>query len=236
MNGQPATTTFGEMGEGMAMAVRADSAQAFRRARRHSRRVRILRIAIPIVLVLIVGGFSFATWLDPWRLLYKLPRDIAGLTISGTKITMVAPKLSGYTRDARWYEFTAASAAQDLTKPDAVELRGVRAVVEMQDKTRLNLVAAEGIFERKAGLLTLSRDIVLTTSGGFQMNMSEAVVDIATGDIVSSKPVELKTQEAHLNANRLEVINAGELVRFDGGVSMLLTPEPESAEGAGAKP
>ena len=39
--------------------------------------------------------------------------------ISGTKLTMQAPKLSGYTRDGRWYELIADSAAQDITKPEA---------------------------------------------------------------------------------------------------------------------
>src|SRR5438874_2255697 len=107
MNRQPVATTFDEPRGGALMAVRQDGEQVFRRARRHSRRVRILRIAIPISLVVLVGGFSLATWLDPWRLLYRLPRDIAGLTISGTKVMMVAPKLAGYTRDARRYEFSA---------------------------------------------------------------------------------------------------------------------------------
>ena len=219
----------------MAMAVRSDNTQVFRRATQHSRRVRILRIAIPIGLVLIVGGFTLVTWFNPWRLL-RLPGDIAGVTISGTKVTMVAPKLSGYTRDARWYEFSATSAAQDLTKPDVVELKGVRAVLDMPDKSKLNMVAAEGLFDRKGGLLTLNRDIVLTTSGGLQMNMSEAVVDVATGDVVSSKPVQLRTPEANLDANRLEVINAGDVIRFEGGVTLILTPESEKGEQGAAKP
>ena len=36
----------------------------------------------------------------------RLPVDASGLVISGTKITMAQPKLSGYTRDSRWYEVT----------------------------------------------------------------------------------------------------------------------------------
>src|SRR4051812_40173965 len=121
---RPATSTFDDaatQGLGRQGFAGRDNTRAFARARRHSRLVRVLRYTIPVVLVLVVGGFSLATWFNPLRLL-RLPADIGGLTVSGTKITMSAPKLTGYTRDDRWYELTASSAAQDITKPDLVEL------------------------------------------------------------------------------------------------------------------
>ena len=40
------------------------------------------------------------SWLDPLKVLVRLPIDSGKLVISGTKITMEAPKLSGYTRDS----------------------------------------------------------------------------------------------------------------------------------------
>ena len=45
------------------------------------------------------------------------------------------------------------------------------------------------------------------------------------GTLVSEKPVELKLPEGMLDANRLEVIDSGDLVRFDGGVVMMLNAE-----------
>ena len=60
--------------------------------------------------------------------------------IKGTKITMEAPKLSGYTREQRWYEMTRKGATQDVTKPDLIELSEIRAKIETQDKTTFYLV------------------------------------------------------------------------------------------------
>jgi lipopolysaccharide export system protein LptC len=37
--------------------------------------------------------------------------------------------------------------------------------------------------------------------------------------------VEVKMLQGTLNANRLEVTDTGALIRFDGGVNMMLTPE-----------
>ena len=207
---------------GFAASSRPDRERAFQRAARHSRRVRMLRVAIPIIIILILGTTALVSWLDPLRVLVRLPTDAGKLVISGTKITMEAPKLSGYTRDSRWYELTASSAAQDITKPNIVELHDVRAKIEAEDKSTMHLSAADGMFDRKAGVLTLGRDIRLTSTSGYEMRLQEAIVDTGTGEIVSDKPVEVLTQQATVNANRLEVVRSGEIVRFLGGVVMNL--------------
>ena len=74
---------------------------------RHSRRVRMLRVVLPVAIVLLLGVITLVAWLDPLRILVRLPIDAGNLVISGTKITMEAPKLSGYTRNSRWYELSA---------------------------------------------------------------------------------------------------------------------------------
>jgi lipopolysaccharide export system protein LptC len=176
------------------------------------------------VSVLTVGATWLVTWLDPLKVLVRLPIDAGRLVISGTKITMEAPKLSGYTKDRRWYELTASAAAQDITKPDQIELHDVRAKVEAEDKSStMFLSAKDGVFNRKAGILTLNNDISLKSSSGYEMKLNEAVVDTATGEVISNKPVEVITQHATLNADRLEVIKSGEVVRFVGNVVMNLS-------------
>jgi lipopolysaccharide export system protein LptC len=202
-----------------ASAGRRDTERVFRRAQRHSRRVRILRVAIPVITVLVLGSIWFVTWLDPLRLLVRLPAD-GKLVISGTKVTMQAPKLSGYTRDGRWYELNALAASQDITKPDIVELQDVRAKIEAEDKSVLNMRAADGRFDRKSGILTLGRDIVLVSTSGFEVQLTEAVIDTGSGEIVSNRPVEVKMLQGTLNASRLQVGNAGEVINFEGGVVM----------------
>ncbi len=204
---------------------RPDSALVFRRAMRHSRRVRVLRVAVPALLAAVLAGLALTTWLDPMRLLKRLPLDAGGLVISGTKITMASPKLTGYTRDQRWYEVTASAAAQDITKPDLVEMKDIHAKLELQDKSTMRLSALDGLFDRKIGVLTLGRDIVLQSTSGLEVRLTNARIDTATGNIVSEQPVEVRMQQGTLNANRLEVTDSGEVVRFDGGVTVKLSAE-----------
>lgn len=208
---------------------RGDSARAFRSARRHSRLVRILRIAIPAAVLLGLTGITLITYFNPLRMLTKLPINLNDLVVSGTKITMEQPRMTGFTSDARAYEFTAEAAAQDMTKPDLVELRNIHGKVAMQDKTRVDLSADTGIYDTKAETLKLERNILLSSSTGYQARLSEAMVDTRKGNVVSDQPVEVKLLQGMLNANRLEIIDSGELVRFHGGVDMVLKLDAPAA-------
>ena len=184
--------------------------------------MRLLRKAIPVTIALILGTTMLVAWLDPLKVLVRLPLDSGKLVISGTKITMEAPKLSGYTRDNRWYEMNAKAAAQDVTKPDFVELAEIRAKIETADKAVINLTSKDGLYNRKTSILKLQNKVVIKSSAGFEMHLDEAVVDTASGEVVSDKPVVVFTQDGKLNSDRLEVEKSGEIVRFIGTVVMNL--------------
>lgn len=201
---------------------RGDSERAFRSARRHSRLVRFLRIALPLAVVFITVGMSLLTWFNPLRMLATLPVNVNDLVVSGSKITMEQPRVNGFTKDQRAYEFTAEAAAQDMTKPDIVELRNINAKIEMEDKSTINMKAATGIYDTKRETLKLEGNILLTSTNGNTGKLTEAVVDVRKGNVVSDRPVELEMLQGILNANQLEVVDSGTLVRFHGGVSMVL--------------
>ncbi len=196
-----------------------DTDRAFDAARRHSRKVRILRVVIPSAVLLGTIVIVLVTYFNPLRMLAKLPIDVGNVVVSGTKVTMQKPRVSGFTRDARAYELSADSAAQDITKPDVVELHHVRANVQMLDKSTTKLTADSGLYNSKIETLKLDRNIVLTSSS-YQGRLSEAQIDIRKGNVVSEHPVEVTMLQGILKANRLEIVDSGDLVRFDGGVTM----------------
>jgi lipopolysaccharide export system protein LptC len=209
---------------------RAEGDRLFRAAIRHSRGVRVIRLALPVGIAL--SGLAMvvaATWLDPLRALAKLPIDIGSVVVSGTKITMQQPRLAGFTHDARPYEVIAAAAAQDVMNPDLLELHEIKAKMEMQSKARVDVTAKDGLYNAKTGLLTLRRDIVVTSSSGYQGFLSEAVIDVHKNDVVSEKPVQVKMLQGTIDSNRMEVKEAGELLSFGGGVTMVMTMDKPAA-------
>jgi len=209
---------------------RTGQERRFRAARRHSALVRFLRVAVPAG---VVGGgvlLVLVSWFNPLgRLMDQLPARVGNLVVSGTKITMEAPRLAGFTRDKRAYEMTARSAATDITAPDdKMELQGVHAKFETQDHAMVDVKAASGLYDRKGDKLLLRDDIVITSTSGYEGRLTEAVVDLKDSNVTSDKPVEVKMLDGILNANQMEVVKGGEMIRFSGGVKLILTKPPVS--------
>jgi lipopolysaccharide export system protein LptC len=197
---------------------RSDHARRFRVAARHSRRVRLLRVGLPIVAVLGCLAVALASWFNPLRILTSLPISIGDVIVSGTKIKMENPKLSGFTRDSRRYDVSAGAASQDLTRPGVIELHDINASLEMQEKSMMRLVAQDGLFDTKKEELTLEHNIVVTSTNGYEGYLDEAVIDTKNGNVVSEKPVRLKMLNGTVKGNRFELTNSGDVIRFDNGV------------------
>src|SRR5687767_8352362 len=170
---------------------RSDHARRFRAAARHSRRVRLLRIGLPVATVLGCIVLALVSWFNPLRMLNRLPISFGDVVVSGTKIKMENPKLSGFTRDQRRYDVTAGYAAQDVTRPGVIELEDINALLEMQDKATMRLVAQSGLFDTKKESLKLERNIVVSSSSGYEGFLEEAVIDAKSGNVVSEKPVRM---------------------------------------------
>ena len=214
----------------------------FARAARHSRLVRVLRVAVPAVVGLVLAALVAIAVFNPFRVLSKLPLDMGNLVVSGTKITMESPHLSGFTPDKRPYEMWAKTATQDITDPDHVELHTLRAKVLMEDQTTVTMDARTGLFDTKTQILDLRKDIFLQSSTGYEARLTHALVDMAQGTVTSEQPVDVKLLNGTLTADRMKVTEKGDVVRFEDNVVMHLimdhplTTTPASEEPAPPPP
>jgi lipopolysaccharide export system protein LptC len=192
-------------------------------------------VAVPAAVLLALASIVLIqVFLNPFQTaLAKLPVDMSNLVVSGTKITMETPHLAGFSTDQRPYELWAKAAIQDLTDPDHVELKTLRAKVMMEDKSTVTMDARTGFFDSKQQMLDLRKDIFLQSSTGYEAKLSQAYVDINKGTVTSDEHVDVKLLNGTLTADRLRIINSGEIVRFEGNVVMNLimesppAPEPE---------
>jgi len=121
------------------------------------------------------------------------------------------------------------SAEQDITKPDLMELHQIQAKIEMEDKSMVNLTSISGTYDMKTEMLTLIDKVHLVSSSGYEAKLSEAVIDVHKGTVVSEKPVWVKLTSGVINAKQLQVRDSGEVIRFSGGVTMVVQPEQDSA-------
>jgi lipopolysaccharide export system protein LptC len=209
-------------------AYQAGMEARFAIAARHSRIVRILRVAVPAAVILSLAVILLASIFNPFRMLLpKLPLEMGNLVVSGTKITMESPHLSGYSPDRRPYEVWAKTATQDVTSPDHVELNTLHGKVLMEDQSTVTLEALTGLMDTKQQLLDLHKNIYLHTSAGYEAWLSQAFVDMGNSTVTSDEHVDVKWADGTLSADKMKITGGGEVVRFDGHVLMNIDKLPE---------
>ena len=194
----------------------------FRIATRHSRRVRMLRIAVPALvtmsMLMIVGASVF----NPFRILSKLPLTLDNLVVSGTKVTMESPRLGGFTQDQRPYELRAKTATQDIKDPRFVELNQLDSNLTMEDKSTVRLQSRVGLYDTKDQMLDLRGDVFVQNSTGYEARMEQALVDIGKGAVSSDTHVKVKLPNGTIDSDSLRITDRGAVLRFDGNVVMNL--------------
>jgi lipopolysaccharide export system protein LptC len=212
----------------------------FAAAARHSRLVRILRVAVPATVLLAMTFIVGISIFNPFKMLPQVSFNPGSLVVSGTKITMEVPHLAGYTPDQRPYELWAKTATQDIRDPDRVELKTLKAKVLMQDQSTVFLDALTGTFDNKQQQLDLRKDILLRTSTGYEARLSHAFVDMANNTVTSDEHVDVKLTNGTLTSDRLRIIEGGDVIRFEGNVVMHLdnmgNDGPAAAPPAPAEP
>ncbi len=214
---------------------RRDNRRAFRAAMRHSRLVRITRVGLPVLIVVSAAVFGAYRWFDPMNALARLPVSVDAMVISGTKIIMQQPRLSGYTKDERAYTVVARTAAKELTNPDALELEDIRTTLMMPDGRPMEITARDGFYNGKTEMLRLKNNVVVS-SAEYEVTLQEALINIRAGTVVSEQPVVVNMLQGTISANRIEVSGSGEVVKFDGGVTLVIDREDKDAPKGGILP
>jgi lipopolysaccharide export system protein LptC len=208
--------------------------RAYNQARRHSVRVRFLKYAIPTAALLALGLLVVVPLLIP-------SVSIGGLTLgpfslTGTKITMERPRLTGFRKDSRSYEVTASAATQDVRKPNVIELQDMRARLAIDDNGGMaRMEAITGIFDTQKEHLELRQDVRVRTDSGQSADLRSAFIDFKAGTVVSREPVTVRLTNGVIEANAMEITDNGKIIAFTGGVKTVFEvteTEPKAAGNA----
>lgn len=204
----------------------------FRRAARHSRFIRLLRVAIPATAIASLGLIVAAAYFNPFKAPANVSLDTGRLAVSGSRVAMELPRLTGFTSEMLPYELNAELASQDLKQPGVVELKTLKAQIRTKDQGTITISADTGYYEVKADQLRLVDNIVVKTTQFYEAHLQEAVVDMKKGTIISEHRVATKFPKGTIESNRLDISNGGAVVLFSQGVETFLVldaPEPTPA-------
>lgn len=197
-------------------------AAAFAAARRHTRRVRFLRRALPVGCVAILAGFvMLARSPIPEGLDFAAART----TISGGAVVMHEPQLTGYDKQHRSFRVTADTASQKLTRPDQVQLNEVVAEIQSLDRGDITITAGGGDLDNSANRLWLYDGVVVDSADGYRILLENVDVQVKDKGLTSDRPVKIIYEEGETTAETLRVIDEGKLVVLEGRVKTTYRPQ-----------
>lgn len=206
--------------------------QAFRNARRHSALVRVLKLALPALALLMVGGFVAKSWIAAPD---GISIDLSESGLQDGKLVMADPTLDGFTPDNRAYKMTAARAIQAVDNASRVDLEEIEARLPINEKDWLSVVASSGVFHRDENRLDLDSEVVLETDTGIKAVLGSAKVDIGAGTLETDEPVDITLEGGRIEADSLTVKDRGAVMVFENRVRMEIDPRSvrrNSAEGS----
>lgn len=193
----------------------------FAKAKRHSRLVRALRVSIPAAVAAALAGIILLSLFNPFRVSNSVSVNTDNLVVSGTKITMEAPRMTGFSgTDQRPYEIWGKSAIQDTADPDNVDLNEPRGKMLAEDGSTMTVESRTGRFNNKAQVLDLYKEVFVQTTSGYEARLNHAQVELSTGAVSTDDGVNVTFDGGRVKADRLRLMNRGEVVRFEGRVTM----------------
>ena len=195
--------------------------RAFRRAKRHSRLVFILKWSLPVIALGIITGF--VGWVSKHN--PKEPTEVVQLeddeSLKQDELVMQNPNLNGYT-DGRAYEVVADRATQKVETPNVINLEAVKARITDEKQEWVTIVSKSGVFDQNNETLGLDGDVQVDSSLGYKLHTEKVAVDMPKGYMQTLSPVSIASRDIRLSANRLEAIDNGEQFRFTGSVRLYI--------------
>lgn len=205
------------------------SAVSVQNVRRHSRFVGILRWALPLFCLLIIATFLFSSGV--LRSIFNPVIKEAQPVVAEDSVEMVQPRMSGLDKKDRAYEITAETAKQDVEDPGKVSLENIVGSIALnKNDERVSLTAKSGFFDTAKSFLQLRQDIIVSSKQGYTAYLTSADVMLKAKSVTSNEPVLIEWQKGSINANRLEIKENSNVIRFFGGVKVRLKPKTEKKD------
>ncbi|MBP0615949.1 LPS export ABC transporter periplasmic protein LptC [Jiella mangrovi] len=204
----------------------ADRRAEFARADRHTKIVRVLKIALPaLAAIIMIGGFALI-WLA------RSVTDNVSVTsasIDDGSVVMQDPRMSGVDSKNRPYQLIATRAVQSLDG-GGISLDAIQAKVAISDDATADIRADAGYYDATSGMLQLTKGISVKTTNGVSVQLAGADIDLTSGTMNGQGPVVIKSGTQTIESQSLKVSDSGKLLSFGGRVKMLINPASLKSE------
>jgi lipopolysaccharide export system protein LptC len=211
------TDQLSQSGPGRTGTAARDIEAAFRQAKRHSRRVRLLKIFLPATAALMVVGFVGYSYVGVPA---GVSVNLGASSLEGGRIVMANPELNGYTQDNRPYSMRASRAMQEIGNASMIEMEKIDARLPVDDTNWAHIDAEKGLLDRDANTLRLDAGMTVRMDNGITAHFRSAMVDMSAGSLHSSDEVTVEMDGSTISADSLSITESGKVLVFENRVRM----------------
>ncbi|MGA7324498.1 MAG: LPS export ABC transporter periplasmic protein LptC [Rhodomicrobium sp.] len=190
----------------------------FRRARRHSARVRTLKIILPLMAAGILSLYALPSMLKTSFDKGRGTASVRAVNVEEGKLKMIEPHIKGVNERGEAYDVIADTATQAPSNPDVMYFVNIRGKMTGTDGKITNLVAPDGVNDNKADQMTFNNGATVTRDGGMSAKFETATAFMKQQTMISKTPVIVRLRESTINAESM-TLNWGEQhAIFEGNV------------------
>ncbi|MBS0249788.1 MAG: LPS export ABC transporter periplasmic protein LptC [Proteobacteria bacterium] len=212
---------------GSRIVIAGDRSQSRTAAHRHSRRVRLLKIGLPVTAIATVAlaalnileNIGIGPTLPP----IEVPKIVAD------NLKMHNPHYQGFNSDGGHYWVKAETAQQDLKSLTSVHLDGITGELTDAKKQKTYLSATRGIFDNKTNVLELFDAINVTGNGGLNAKLTRATIQTKENIITSNEPSTILMGAGQITSNQLKIRQKTKEYTFLDNVRTHMQPKQTAA-------
>ena len=201
-------------------------------ARRHSRVVRVQRLALPISAASIVAFYALTFGIS-WKV-SSGRLNVGELRVSTDDLMMKGPSYFGVTKDGGRYEVRAKRAVVAFNRDAPIKLIDIDGDLVQTNNVVTKLKAKHGLFDNAKSELELFDGIDINGSNGLRAKLSRAMVYTKEHRIVSEHPVDVLMPTGTVRGDTMTMHTDTKEATFVGDVKVHLLPAQQQANGSGA--
>lgn len=189
----------------------------------HSHLVSMLKVGLVITIFLMVLALIIWPILQDSRQ-KRFTFSFSDIEMDNTPLTpkMINPRLHGVDSQHQPYNILADEITQE--DQDHLRLTHLNADMTLSGNRWVSLLANEGFFTLSTKVLNLNGDVNIFFDDGFELRTNVITVNIPENAAYANQPVQGQGPPGTITANRMQVIEHGNIIRFEGDVTLTIFP------------
>jgi len=201
--------------------------------RRRGGSVRLLKVALPAVMVLTLCYLGY-WWFESLDRRVG-PTDIQNVTGAAPKdpnrVTLADAKYEGKDEKGRPFSITADSASHIDGDDRHIEMSKPLADIVMSSGAYVALTANDGVLDRDTDTMVLNGDVTLFHDNGLSFQTDSATIDLKNKTAEGHDPVEGQNGDGELISEGFRVRDDGDTIEFTGKAYMKIYPKQKDQGG-----